>query len=67
MTHLRGDELTGQRCRVIVPFLFGEMSFQHRVRRPMPEVSLEHRRERESATGPPAADPVSPRRHRPGR
>jgi hypothetical protein len=33
----------------------------------LPEIRLEDRREGEPATGAPAANAVSPRRHRPGR
>ena len=67
MTHLGGDQLTGQRRRIVVSFFFRQVALQHRVRGPLPEIRLEDGRECEPTTGPPAADAVSPRRHRPGR
>ena len=53
--------------RVLVALLLGQVALEDGVRRALPEVRLEHRREGQPATGPPAADAVSPRRHRPGR
>jgi hypothetical protein len=61
-----GDEFAGQGGRIRVPFLLGQMAFEHRVRRALSEVGLEDRCECQPATGPPAADAVSPRRHRRG-
>ena len=62
----RGDELAGEGGRVRVAFLLGEVAFEDGIGGPLAEVRLEHRREGEPTTGPPTADPVSPRRHRPG-
>jgi hypothetical protein len=67
VAHLDGDQLAGQCGRVVIPFFFCEVAFEHGVRGALAEIRLEHRRQRKSATGPPAADQVSPRRHRPGR
>ena len=44
MTHLGRDKLTGQRGRVVVPFFFGKVAFEHGVRRSLSEIRLEHRR-----------------------
>ena len=67
MLHLGSDKFTSQRGGIVVSLLLREMPLQHGVRRPLPEIRFEYRREGEPATGPPAADPISPRRHRPGR
>ena len=63
----RGDQLAGQRGRVRVALLLGQVALEDGVGGPLAEVRLEDRREGEPAAGPPAADAVSPRRHRPGR
>jgi hypothetical protein len=60
----RGDELAGERGRVRVAFLLGQVALEDGIRGALPEIRLEDRREGEPATGPPAADAVSPR-HRP--
>ena len=44
MTHLGGDQLAGQRSRVVVPFLLGQVAFQHGIRRALSEIRLEDRR-----------------------
>ena len=67
MGHLGGDQLAGQRSRHRIPLLLGQMTFEDGVRGPLSEVRLEDGREGQPAAGPPAADAVSPRRHRPGR
>jgi hypothetical protein len=63
----RGDELTRESGGVLVALLLGQVALEDGVSRSLAEVGLEDRREGEPATGPPAADAVSPRRHRPGR
>ena len=67
MGHLGRDQVAGQRGSRRVPLLFRQMTFKDGVRGPLSEVRLEDGREGQPATGPPAADAVSPRRHRPGR
>ena len=64
---LGGDKLTGQRRCVGVALRLGQVALEDGVRGALPEVRLEHGREGQPASGPPAADAVSPRRHRPGR
>ena len=61
------DELAGERGSVRVALRLGQVTFEHGVRRPLPEIRLEHGCEGQPATRPPAADTVSRRRHRPGR
>ncbi len=61
-----GDELASQRRGVRVAFLLGQVALEDGVRRALPEVRLEDRGEGKPASGPPAADAVSPRRHRRG-
>ena len=61
------DQLAGQRGGGLVALRLGEMTLQDGLGGALPEVGLEHGREGEPATGPPAADAVSPRRHRPAR
>jgi hypothetical protein len=67
MGHLGGDQIAGQRGRRRVAFLLGQMALEDRVGGALSEVRFEDGREGQPATGPPAADAVSPRRHRPGR
>jgi len=67
MGHLGGDQLAGQGGGRRVALLLGEVALEDRIRRALPEVRLEHGREGQPAAGPPAANAVSPRRHRPGR
>ena len=67
MRDLGRDELASERRGVLVALLLRQVALEDGVRRPLPEVRLEHRRECQPATGSPAADPVSPRRHRPAR
>ena len=67
MRHLGRDQLAGQRGRVRVALLFGQMALENGIRGPLPEVRFEHSRQGQPATGPPAPNAVSPRRHRPGR
>ena len=62
-----GHELAGERRRILVAFLLGQVTLEDRVGRALTEIRLEDRREGKPATGPPAANAVSPRRHRPGR
>ena len=62
----RGDQFAGERRRVLVAFLLGQVPLEDCVGRALPEIRLEDRREGEPATGPPAADAVSPRHRRPG-
>jgi hypothetical protein len=64
---LRGDQLAGQGGCVVAALLLGKVSLQDGVGRALPEIRLEDRRQRQPSTGSPAADAVSPRRHRPGR
>jgi hypothetical protein len=63
----RGHELAGERRRVRVAFFLGQVALQDGVGRALAEIRLEDRRKGEPATGPPAADAVSPRHRRPGR
>jgi hypothetical protein len=63
----RGDQLPGECRRVDVTLLVSQMPLEDRVGRPLTEIRLEDRRKGEPATGPPAADTISPRRHRPAR
>jgi len=63
----RGNELAGEGGGILVAFLLGEVALEDGVGRALAEVRLEDRREGEPATGPPAADTVSPRHRRPGR
>jgi len=63
----RGHKLAGERRRIRVAFLLGQVPLEDRVGGALAEIRLEDRREGEPATGPPAANAVSPRRHRPGR
>ena len=66
--HLGGDQLAGERRGAFGSrSALGEMALQDRVRGALAEVGLEDRREGQTTTGPPAADAVSPRRHRPAR
>ncbi len=61
---------TSSRARVAafgIALFLGEMALQDGVGGPLPEVRLEDGGERQPATGPPAADAVSSRRHRPAR
>ena len=67
MGHDGRDQFAGQGRGALVTLLLGQMSLEDRVRRALPELGFEHRRKGEPATGPPAANAVSPRRHRPGR
>jgi hypothetical protein len=67
MCHLGGDQLAGEGRGVLVALLFRQVALEDGVRRPLPEIRLEDRREGEPATGAPSANAVSPRRHRPGR
>ena len=62
-----GDQLAGEGGRVRVTLLLGEVPLEDGVRGTLAEVGFEDGREGQPATGPPAADAVSPRRHRPGR
>ncbi len=61
------DQLAGQPRGGFVAFLIGQVSLQDGIRRSLPEIRLEDCREGEPATGPPAADAVSPRHRRPTR
>ena len=63
----RRHELAGEGGGRGVALLLGQVPLQDGLRGALPEVRLEHGREGEPPTGPPAADAVSPRRHRPGR
>ncbi|MEA2619495.1 MAG: hypothetical protein QOC97_268 [Chloroflexota bacterium] len=65
--HLGRHELTGQGGGVLVAFLLGQVALEDGIRGALPEIRLEDRRESEPATGPPASDAISPRRHRPAR
>jgi hypothetical protein len=62
----RGHQLTGERRRVLVTFLLGQVPLEDGVGGALAEIRLEDRREGEPATGSPAADAVSPRHRRPG-
>jgi hypothetical protein len=66
MGHLGGDQFASQLGRVRVPFLLGQMAFEHGIGGALAEVRFEDRRQRQPAPGSAAADPVSPRRHRSG-
>jgi hypothetical protein len=65
--HLGGDELAGQRRRLLVALLFGQMAFEDGIGRALSEIRFEDCREGQPATGPPAANTVSPRHRRPAR
>ena len=62
-----GDEFAGKRRGILIAFLLGQVALEDGIRGALPEIRLEDRRQGQPATGPPAADPVSPRRHRPAR
>ena len=59
-------QLAGQLGGVRVALLLGQVALEDGVGRALTEVRLEDRREGEPATGPPAANAVSPRHRRPG-
>jgi hypothetical protein len=61
------DEVTRECGGILVALLLGQVTLQDRVGRSLAEIGLEDRGEGKSATRSPAADAVSPRRHRPGR
>jgi len=63
----RSHQLAGERGRILVAFLLGQVPLEDGVGRALAEIRLEDRREGEPAAGPPAADAVSPRHRRPGR
>jgi hypothetical protein len=60
----RPDQFAGQVGGRFVALRLGQVALEDRTRRPLAEVGLEHGRQREAAPRPPAADPVSLRRHR---
>ena len=62
-----GDEFARKRCRILVAFLFGKVSLEDGIRGALSEIRLEDRSQGQPATGPSAADSISPRRHRPAR
>jgi len=62
----RDDEFAGQRDGILVALLLRQVTLEDGVGGPLPEVRLEDRGEGQTATGPPAADAVSPRHRRPG-
>jgi hypothetical protein len=61
------DEFASKRRGIRVTFFLGEVALEDRVRGALPEIRFEDGRQGQPATGPPAADTVSPRRHRPAR
>jgi hypothetical protein len=68
----RADDRPGQLTGRGIGLDLGQVALQDGRRGPLPEVGLEHRRERDATPGPQAPDPVgalflSRRRHRPGR
>jgi ribosome biogenesis SPOUT family RNA methylase Rps3 len=65
--HLGRHQFSRQGGGILVALLLGEVTLEHSIGRALPEIRLEDRRKGESATGPPATHPVSPRRHRPAR
>jgi hypothetical protein len=65
--HLGSDELTSQRRRLLVALLFSEVALEDSIGRALSEVRFEDRGEGQPATGPPAANTVSPRHRRPER
>ena len=65
--HLGRDQLAGKRGGVRVTLRLGQVAFEDGIRRPLPEIRLEHGREGQPAARATAADAVSRRRHRPGR
>jgi hypothetical protein len=65
--YLGRDQFSRQRGGVLVALLLGKVTLEHGIGGALTEIRLEDRRKGESATGPPAAYPVSPRRHRPAR
>ena len=67
MEHLCRDQLAGQGGRVVVALLLGEVAFQHGIGRTLSEIRLEYGRQGQPPAGPPAANAISPRRHRPAR
>jgi hypothetical protein len=62
----RRNELTRECAGILVALLLGQVALEDGVGGSLSEIGLEDRREGEPATGPPAADAVRPRRHRPG-
>jgi hypothetical protein len=62
-----GHQLAREGGGILVAFFLGEVPLEDRVGGALAEIRLEDRREGEPATGPPAADAVSPRHRRPGR
>ena len=67
MSDHAGHEFAGKRRGILVAFLLCEVTLEDRIRGALPEIRLEDRRQGQATTGPPAADPVTPRRHRPAR
>ena len=67
MQDLGCDQLAGEGRRIRIAFLLGQMALEDGIGRTLPEVRFEDRGEGQPATGPPAANAVSPRRHRPER
>jgi hypothetical protein len=60
----RRDDRTGELDRDGIAFRLGGMAFEDRARRPLAEVGLEDRRQRQTAAGSERADSLSCR-HRP--
>jgi hypothetical protein len=65
--HLGRHQFSRQRGGILVALFIGEVALEDGIGGALPEIRLEDRREGESPAGPPAAYPVSPRRHRPAR
>jgi hypothetical protein len=64
--HLGGDKLPGQDRGVLVTLALSEVALQDGVRGPLAEIRFEHGCQCQPAPGSSTANPVSPRRHRPG-
>ncbi len=64
MSDDRRDQLAAQACGRLIALGFGEMTLEDRLRRPLTEVGLEDRGQREPTTRPSSALLVSLQRHR---
>jgi len=67
MAHLGLDQLAGECGSAVIALLLGQVAFKHDIGRALAEIRLKHGCQGKPSPGPPTAEPVSPRRHRPGR
>jgi hypothetical protein len=65
--HLGRHQFSRERGGILVALLLGEVALEYGIGGALPEIRLEDCREGEPPADPPAAYPVSPRRHRPAR